>query len=172
MELEEIVKSWSKTTTKPALSEAELKALEVMYKNSKITNDTTISVVKLADLLNINIAPLERLMDPLVNKHFVRFKYETYKLMSHGYEIFESEYDVLSRIMFVLNDLKAFKREIPLPKIAKEIGFGEYAITVFYLEKLQKQGIIKVRHTEKNASQYMLTDKGVHLLGYLKSCKK
>ena len=171
--LEKIVNSWSTTKKSIKLKQDRLDILTIMYNNSKETLDTSMLFLKILEKTNMQLDEAESILQSLCSKNLIAKRHDSYKLLSDGYEVFETEAEILERMVTQLSILHADQNWIGLPKIAKRAGFGEFRITCYYLRKLEDQGVVEIDRRErksdkKNFTKIKFTTVGKCLVDYLR----
>ncbi len=183
---QDIVSKWNQYLNRWP-TEGEKAVLRVMYERAQRVGDVAISVQLLKQeamaQLSLSGAGLEQILDNLGTdrergKNCIELRDGTYRLRAAGWEAFEPRRDVLQRLTLLLADIHAEKRYewIQTSLIAREMRFGDYRITKFYLEQLRSCGVVTedlqtLRGTASktyNTNVYKLTRLGTELAEYLR----
>jgi len=180
-ELETIVNSWNPDKKPAPQDELQAQVLEVMFKIASQTHNTRMAISQIKERAansGVSRAQVENALTRLRTYEYVVLTTDfrmgpAAGFRAEGYEVFVPEKEILANIVTTLYGLQATHNwpEVWLPKIAKEVGLGEYVITLYYLNKLRNQGLAEVHTKLKDGRQMTstgLTEKGKNLAEYLK----
>lgn len=174
-QLEKIISSWK--TDKNTATDSQRKILEAVLEDNQ--KGACASMYKLIQKTGFGSSDVRRIVEELCNIGYVRQQCGlSYELWHRGRLVFESEYDIKSRIVskidFLEKNSKGFDW-IYLTGIAMECGLGRHSITRHYLKALDAQEVVdyrfniedKVRMTAKEGAK--LTTLGKSIAEYLNS---
>lgn len=172
--LEALIAPWQimPNSISKELNEDERRFLEVIYNQSKLTGDITTTLQDIANGTGFDEKKIGEVIKELGYMGCISYQGVLYRLTCKGYEVFEPEGMVLSRLVISLSKMhKMGMKWVRLPAIAREVGFGEFSITAHYLNLLGERivRLNKYEVGEKMCTDARLTYLGKCLADYLKS---
>jgi len=171
--LEALIAPWQKTSAiSNKLDGDKRRFLEVIYNQSKLTGDITTTLQDIATGTGFDEKNIGEVTNELGYMGCISYRGVLYRLTCKGYEVFEPERVVLSRLVISLDKMhKMGMKWVRLPAIAREVGLGEFSITAHYLNKLGERIVRLNKYDvgEKRCTDARLTYLGMRLATYLKA---
>ncbi len=183
-ELDKLLARWNNYINRQPLGDLRA-VLQIMYERAQRVGDVAISAATLQqealEKLRLSGNGLEQVLSNLGTSegsmNCIGLRDGLYRLRAAGWEAFEPRRDVLKRLTLLLAGIHKEKRYewIQTSLVAREMRFGDYSITRFYLEQLRSCGVVAEEvQTLKgtagktyNTNVYQLTQLGTELATYL-----
>ncbi len=174
-DLEKIVKSWGNAPDEAILFEKESAIIEYIYKRAETTSMSA-SLRNIADNLKYDIQDTSKLLGNLRRKGLVKF-FEDSKncsLTIAGLNHFESERQIYAKLIRAISriGIKYRTDRIDIPRLTRELRWGDYGLTLRCLERLCKSNIVALSNRNTTMGNFYtasLTKKGEALLRYINS---
>ena len=174
-DLQAIVDGWNSQKNAIQLSGEGHNLLGIIYKDCQ--RQGIAQGLSIADLIAESGMPavqVDSLMRYLHNVGLAVMNRNMAFLHPNGYEVFEPEQQIMSRIVCELYKLHTVQKYsyVVLPRIASESLLRDYVTTSHYLKKLEAQRLVALEQTEnsgKKKTRMWLTGLGAELAKYLNS---
>jgi len=174
-DLEKIVMSWGNAPDKAILFEKESAVITYIYKYAEIRSMSA-SLSNIAYNLKYDIQDTSKLLENLRRKGLVRI-FEGSKncsLTIAGLNHFESERQIYTKLIRAISriGIKYRTDRIEIPDLTKELRWGDYGLTLRYLEGLKKSNVVSMSCGDITTRKFYtasLTKKGEALLKYINS---